>query len=112
MGDFDTVLSRGVKQYLVRQSLPPLSSAFTEYQVKDMTVRQSSSPFNALTALSVMVSPDRRSEGLAEMVIESMKETGFKEKLQTLVFPLRPTRKADFPRVSMKVHIMDETVHA
>ncbi|KAB8071264.1 hypothetical protein BDV29DRAFT_197466 [Aspergillus leporis] len=96
-GGFDTMISRAVEQHLIRQGLPPLSAPFTEDQVRDTVIRQRSNPPNALSALSVVVNPDHRSKGLAERVIEHMKEIAREESLHVLVVPLRPTRKADFP---------------
>lgn len=99
-GGFDTILSRGVEQYLVRQGLPPLAAPFTDDQARDSTRKCNNRP-NTLSALSVAVLPEWRSKGLAEIMLGCMKEAARETGLEALVVPLRPTRKADFPTVDI-----------
>ncbi|PLB36845.1 GNAT family N-acetyltransferase [Aspergillus candidus] len=99
-GGYDTILSRGVEQCLVRQGLPPLAAPFTDDQARDSTRKCNNRP-NALSALSIAVLPEWRSKGLAEMMLGCMKEAARETGLEVLVVPLRPTRKADFPTVDI-----------
>ncbi|OGE47043.1 hypothetical protein PENARI_c072G08365 [Penicillium arizonense] len=48
------------------------------------------------------VQADRRKLGLAEMLVNAMKQTARAEGLEALIVPLRPTRKAEFPLVPMQ----------
>ncbi len=60
---------------------------------------------NALSALSITVRADRRNCGFAETLIEAMKQIARQEHLRILVAPLRPTRKSEYPWVSMENYI-------
>ncbi|KAI9935136.1 hypothetical protein ASPWEDRAFT_31465 [Aspergillus wentii DTO 134E9] len=104
-GGYDTILARGVRQYLSRHNLPGASIALTEDQERDFWVCQSHNPPNALSAISITVRPDRRRRGLAEALIQTMKQTAIQQQLHLLVVPLRPTRKADFPTVLMDEYV-------
>jgi hypothetical protein len=68
-GGYDTILARGVRQYLTRHNLPGASTALTEDQARDLWVCQSNDPPNALAAISITVRPDHRQQGLAEILI-------------------------------------------
>ncbi|GIK06022.1 hypothetical protein Aspvir_010140 [Aspergillus viridinutans] len=104
-GGYDTILARGVRQYLTRHNLPGAATALTEDQERDLWVCQSHNPPNALAAISITVRPDRRQRGLAEALIQSMKQAAAEAQLHLLVVPLRPTRKADFPTVPMNEYL-------
>jgi GNAT superfamily N-acetyltransferase len=51
----------------------------------------------ALSALAITVHPARRGSGLADRMIEAMKQSARTAGLSTLVAPIRPTRKALYP---------------
>jgi GNAT superfamily N-acetyltransferase len=52
---------------------------------------------NALSALAITVHPAQRGSGLAERLIEAMKQAARTAGLSALVAPIRPTRKALYP---------------
>ncbi|KAK5991824.1 hypothetical protein PT974_05210 [Cladobotryum mycophilum] len=58
-------------------------------------------PPNALSAISITVRPEFRSQGLAEVLILAMKQSAIDRGFDAMVVPLRPTRKAEFPRTNM-----------
>lgn len=102
-GGWDTIVSRGMRQYFVREGLPLSSLPFlTKDQEQDWMTCQTAKRPNALSALSITVRADRRRLGLAERLIEMMKQAAKEENLQVLVAPLRPTRKSEFPFIPMK----------
>ncbi|KFY84800.1 hypothetical protein V500_08977 [Pseudogymnoascus sp. VKM F-4518 (FW-2643)] len=102
-GGWGTIVSRGIRQHLLREGLPPSSvPPLTRDQERDWIACQAADKPNALSALSMTVRADRRQLGLAEMLVEAMKQTARAEGLQALVVPLRPTRKAEFPLVPMQ----------
>ncbi|KKK15685.1 hypothetical protein P175DRAFT_0435454 [Aspergillus ochraceoroseus IBT 24754] len=100
-GGYDTMLARGVHQYLAREGrlLEPL--ALTADQESDSATARRRDPPNALSALSITVRCDRRRMGLAEAFIAQMKQTAIEQGLLALVVPLRPTRKAEHPQVNI-----------
>ena len=104
-GGYDSILARGVEQYLAREGRPQLSKPLTPDQVNDMANWDRTEPPNALSAISITVHPNRRSQGLARILIQAMKRTAIDENLDTLVVPLRPTRKKEFPYVDMADYI-------
>ncbi|PLB49345.1 hypothetical protein P170DRAFT_447018 [Aspergillus steynii IBT 23096] len=104
-GGFDTILSRGVRQYLTRHGLPGGSVSLTKDQKRDTPVCRRADDPNALSAIAIAVVPSRRRKGLAEALLETMKATARQENLRLLVAPLRPTRKADHPLVPMEEYI-------
>ncbi|WAJ29930.1 hypothetical protein [Antarcticirhabdus aurantiaca] len=55
---------------------------------------------NALSALSIVVSPERRGSDLAERLLRNMKTSAIAGGLRALVAPVRPTRKASYPLTS------------
>jgi GNAT superfamily N-acetyltransferase len=52
---------------------------------------------NALSALAITVHPTKRGSGLAQRLIEAMKQAARAAGLSTLVAPIRPTLKAHYP---------------
>jgi hypothetical protein len=105
-GGWDTIVSRGIRQYFIREGLS-LSSLpiLTRDQEQDWMTCQTANKPNALSALSITVRADRRRLGLAERLIEIMKQTAQEEHLQVLVAPLRPTRKSEFPFIQMQNYV-------
>jgi ribosomal protein S18 acetylase RimI-like enzyme len=61
-------------------------------------------PANTLSALSITIDPAYRRQGLAEYLINTMKEKAQEAGLDSLVVPLRPTMKQQFPDVDMEVY--------
>ncbi|KAL9637233.1 MAG: hypothetical protein Q9164_002319 [Protoblastenia rupestris] len=105
-GGWDTIVSRGVRQYLGREALSSSSlPVLTTDQERDLMTCQVVHKPNALSALDIVVKEDRRRLGIAERLIEAMKLVAQEERLQILVVPVRPTRKADFPSVSMEDYV-------
>ena len=105
-GGWDTVVSRGTKQYFVREGLPPPSlpaSAMSD-DTEMVTCHTTNKP-NALCALYITVRADRRNLGLAEQLIEAMQQAAREECLRLLVVPLRLTRKSEYPWISMEEYI-------
>jgi hypothetical protein len=74
----------------------------TKDQERDVAACQAVNRPNAVSALSMAVQADRRKLGLAEMLVNAMKQTACAEGLEALIVPLRPTRKAEFPLVPMQ----------
>ncbi|KAM6530106.1 hypothetical protein FALCPG4_008230 [Fusarium falciforme] len=110
-GGWDTMVARGIRQYMAshteESSSWPWSSApiTTEDQEKDTARASSPEPPNALSALAVTVRADRRRTGLAERILQKMKDTARQEGLKILVVPLRPTKKSSHPFVPMEEYI-------
>ena len=106
---YDAILSRGVNQYLRRQGILSLESAKSPSGPQTVEyidgVCNLSDPPNALSAISITIHPDYRSLGIAESLIQTMKQAARRRNLQILVVPLRPTRKSDYPFVSMEEYI-------
>lgn len=107
---YDTILTRGVNQYLCRQGLlsvkPPTLDSTIDPTTKylDDDCFRIESP-NALSAISITVHPEYRSIGIAESMIQAMKQTAHRKNLEILVVPLRPTRKSEYPFVTMEEYI-------
>ncbi|KAJ4168728.1 hypothetical protein NW754_010656 [Fusarium falciforme] len=105
------MVARGIRQYMAshpEESSPwPWSSApiTTEDQEKDTARASSPEPPNALSALAVTVRADRRRTGLAERILQKMKDIARQEGLKILVVPLRPTKKSSHPFVPMEEYI-------
>ncbi|RSL52250.1 hypothetical protein CEP54_011026 [Fusarium duplospermum] len=110
-GGWDTMVARGIRQYMACHPEEahswPWSSApiTTEDQERDTARSSSSEPPNALSALAVTVRADRRRMGLAERILQKMKDTARQEGLRILVVPLRPTKKSSHPFVPMEEYI-------
>lgn len=60
---------------------------------------------NVLSALQIMISADRRGEGLSRRMIERMHELGREHGLETLVAPVRPNLKHRYPLVPMERYV-------
>lgn len=110
-GGYDTMVARGIRQYMASHpeevSSWPCASApiTTEDQQRD-TIRASSPELpNTLSALAVTVRADRRRMGLAERILQKMKDTALQEGLKILVVPLRPTKKSSYPFIPMEEYI-------
>ncbi|KAI4127330.1 MAG: hypothetical protein LQ338_003253 [Usnochroma carphineum] len=105
-GGWDSIVSCGIRQHCVREGLPmpDLPPATSRTQLDVATHLTTNEP-NALSALSITVRADRRNIGLAERLIETMKEVARQEHLQLLVAPLRPTRKSEYPWVPITEYI-------
>ncbi|KAL8864581.1 MAG: hypothetical protein Q9198_009772, partial [Flavoplaca austrocitrina] len=110
---WDSIVARAIRQHCIREGLPlPLSypqHITTMDKGSDLgflcsTADSSMSP-NALSALSITVRADRRNCGFAETLIEAMKQVAREEGLRVLVAPLRPTRKSEYPWVSMEKYV-------
>lgn len=105
-GGYDAILTRGIEQYRRRMSPDTATATLFHKSNRDFDAACSfANPPNALSAISITVRPDRRSLGLAEAVIQAMKQTAIKKNLDVLVVPLRPTRKSEFPSVDMADYI-------
>jgi GNAT superfamily N-acetyltransferase len=52
---------------------------------------------NALSALSIVVKPEHRASGLAAEMLKAMRGPARKAGLQSMVAPVRPTRKSRYP---------------
>jgi len=59
---------------------------------------------DTLCGLSATVVGSHRGRGLAAAILEQMKRIGRAEGLQRLIAPVRPTRKAEFPLISMSAY--------
>ncbi|KAF4769043.1 hypothetical protein N7455_008869 [Penicillium solitum] len=105
-GGYDAILTRGIEQYRRRLSLKTATATpiHKSNHYFDAACSQTNPP-NALSAISITVRPDRRSLGLAEAMIQAMKQTAINKNLDILVVPLRPTRKSEFPSVDMADYI-------
>ncbi|KAI4274974.1 MAG: hypothetical protein LQ337_003538 [Flavoplaca oasis] len=110
---WDSIVARAFRQHCIREGLPlPLScpqDITTMDKGSDLGCLRSTADApmnpNALSALSITVRADRRSCGLAESLIEAMKQVAREEGLRILVVPLRPTRKSEYPWVSMEKYV-------
>lgn len=60
---------------------------------------------NAVSALSIAVSPEYRGRKLSGCMVDIMKETGRKNNLGTLLAPVRPSLKRDYPLIPMEDYI-------
>ncbi len=60
---------------------------------------------NALSALAIVVAPEWRSLGLADRLIRNMRRCALVHGLSSLVAPVRPTRKADWPGLDFAGYI-------
>ena len=90
-GGWDVILERGVAAYLEQQ----------QHQGPPAGPKPRA---NTLSALSVTIDPAYRRQGLAECLIGMMKEKAQRAGFHSLVVPLRPTMKAQFPEVEMEVY--------
>jgi len=60
---------------------------------------------NALSALSIAVAEEYRGKKLSGRMIEIMKDIGRRNGLGTLLAPVRPSLKPDYPLISMKEYV-------
>ena len=117
-GGWDAIIARGVQQYYAREGSPPLGGrfvtlrhassclrAFTKDQEEDLSTSKLVDGPNTLSALLITIRPERRSLGLAERMINAMKQAAREDGLQILVTPLRPTRKSEFSFVLIGKYI-------
>ncbi|KAI9038138.1 uncharacterized protein KD926_011273 [Aspergillus affinis] len=104
-GGYETILSRAVEQFFVRQGLPAMSPPLTHDQVRDMAVRRRCEAPNALAAVGIVVYPDWRGQGIVGRMVQYMRGVAGKDGLGVLVTPLRPAGKALFPTVEMQKYL-------
>ena len=81
-GGWDTIVARGIRQHHSRHGLPLVDlPVLTRDQDSDMATCHLENKPNALSALFITVLPHRRNMGLAERLIEAMKQTARAETL-------------------------------
>lgn len=103
---FDEIVARGVIQARSRHN-GPLSDAeitvtldgescdlFTAEAYR--IARRVETP-NVVSALSITIRPDLRGTGIAEGFIQEMKKATVRNGINTMMVPLRPTRKKEYP---------------
>ncbi|CAI7565845.1 unnamed protein product [Penicillium glandicola] len=99
---YDGILSRAFEQQLAREGIVQASNGLRPLPDP---ARTRTEPPNALSAISITVSPEYRSKGLADILILAMKQTAMEQGYDALVVPLRPTRKCEFPMTKMADYI-------
>lgn len=108
-GGWDTIVARGVRQHCFNNITSEWEQhtevMLTEDQRRDERICLEPNQPNALSALSITVREDRRGMGLAEALVEELRKAAKEEGFKVLVAPLRPTRKASFPSLSMETYI-------
>ncbi|KAK2749371.1 hypothetical protein FQN57_006303 [Myotisia sp. PD_48] len=104
-GGLSTVITRGARQYLKREGLPPLMPPFTACQQRDSKTSERCEKPNALCALAITLVPGMRQQGLADMMIKRMKQAAIEAGFHILVVPLRPTKKAEYPLVDIEEYM-------
>lgn len=67
--------------------------------------KQNNFKANLLCALSITVNPKYQGKGISTEMIRSMVQIGKKNNLETLIIPVRPTLKKDYPLIDMKQYI-------
>ncbi|KAE8347665.1 hypothetical protein BDV24DRAFT_157142 [Aspergillus arachidicola] len=100
---YDAILSRAFEQYYAREGIFQDTDRPTSFN--DPAAARTEPP-NALSAISITVSPEYRSRGLAEALILAMKQAAIERNLDAMVVPLRPTRKSEFPTTDMTDYIL------
>ncbi len=60
---------------------------------------------NLLCGLSITINPEHQGKGISKEMIISMVQIGKNSKLNSLIIPIRPTLKKDFPQMDMKQYI-------
>ncbi len=60
---------------------------------------------NCLCALQIMIPPDSRGRGLSSHMVLAMMEIARQNRLDTLIAPVRPNRKAEFPETPMEEYV-------
>ncbi len=62
-------------------------------------------PTNLICALSITINPKYQRKGISTEMIRSMVQIGKKHKLESLIIPVRPTLKKDYPQADIKQYI-------
>lgn len=101
---YDGILSRAFEQQLAREGAAQNTTIGGSKLLHD-PARARTEPPNALSAISITICPEYRSQGLAEALILAMKQSAIENGYDAMVVPLRPTRKCDFPTVNMADYI-------
>jgi len=60
---------------------------------------------NLLCGLSITINPKYQGKGFSKAMINAMASIGKKQSLHSLVIPVRPTQKQNFPTLSMEKYI-------
>ena len=60
---------------------------------------------NLLCALSITINPAFQGKGLSAKMVKSMVQIGKKNKLDSLIIPVRPTLKKDYPHIEIEDYI-------
>ncbi|MCK4654167.1 MAG: GNAT family N-acetyltransferase [Candidatus Cloacimonetes bacterium] len=60
---------------------------------------------NLICALSITINPKYQGKGISTEMIRSMVQIGRKHKLESLIIPVRPTLKKDYPLVDIRKYI-------
>jgi GNAT superfamily N-acetyltransferase len=60
---------------------------------------------NALCALWIVVSSERRGTGLSSRMVQSLRDVAISHDLAVLYAPVAPTRKSDYPLIEMQDYI-------
>jgi GNAT superfamily N-acetyltransferase len=114
MGDFHfSVLDGNSNIVAAGHSIPfcwdgtsaDLPSGFSGVIRKGLDDHQQGNKPNALSALSALVSPAARGQGLSTQIIQQMKKVAREHGLETLVAPVRPTLKTRYPLTPMARYI-------
>ena len=61
---------------------------------------------NLICALSITINPEYQGKGISKEMIRSMVQIGKKYKHESLIIPVRPTLKKDYPLIPMKKYIL------
>ena len=61
---------------------------------------------NLICALSITINPEYQGKGISKEMIKSMVQIGKKYKHESLIIPVRPTLKKDYPLIPMKKYIL------
>ena len=60
---------------------------------------------NVLCGLSIVVDPEIKSQGLSTRMVLAMKDIALQQSLHTLIIPLRPAQKHQYPLIPMEDYI-------
>lgn len=66
---------------------------------------ETSGPYTHQCALAIQILPDYRGSQLSTLMIKIMQEIGWSQGLDSLLAPVRPNKKSDYPLVPMDVYI-------
>ena len=61
---------------------------------------------NLLCALSITINPKYQGKGISTEMVKAMVQIGKKYNLESLIIPVRPTLKKDYPLIPMKKYIL------